>query len=259
MDRLLKIGFIKIGYWELQDDQLHYVMTESFTDGCNNLYAFVCDGEVKYIGKTTRLLKKRMYHYKRPGATQSTNIKNNANIRDALLQSMGVDILVLPDNGLMHYGQFHLNLAAGLEDSMIKIINPEWNGSTRITGGDNILSTKSIIDDESEILSDEVSEEMVILESKDYTFNMAPTYWKRGFFNVSVASSEEFSYDGDKLTIVNHDGSVILTAIINRTANRTKAPRIMGGTGLRNFFQENYKVDDVVSYRMLSMNTMQLY
>ncbi|POZ18566.1 hypothetical protein C3Z09_03755 [Lelliottia aquatilis] len=29
MDRLLNIGFIKIGYWELQEGQLHYVMTET--------------------------------------------------------------------------------------------------------------------------------------------------------------------------------------------------------------------------------------
>jgi hypothetical protein len=47
MDRLLNIGFIKIGYWELPDGQLNYVMTESFRDTCNNLYAFVCDGESK--------------------------------------------------------------------------------------------------------------------------------------------------------------------------------------------------------------------
>jgi hypothetical protein len=57
--------------------------------------------------------------------SQSTNIKNNAYIREALLQNIAVDILVLPDNGLMHYGQFHLNLAAGFEDSIIETINPE--------------------------------------------------------------------------------------------------------------------------------------
>lgn len=141
MDRLLNIGFIKIGYWELLDGQLHYVMTESFRDACNNLYSFVCDGEVKYIGKTTRLLKKRMYHYKKPGMSQSTNIKNNAYIRAALLQNIAVDILVLPDNGLMHYGQFHLNLAAGLEDSIIKIINPEWNGGSRYSTNETQVNT----------------------------------------------------------------------------------------------------------------------
>jgi hypothetical protein len=79
-----------------------------------------------------------------------------------------------------------------------------------------------------------------------------PTYWKRGFFNVSVSSSDEFSHDGDTLTIVNDDGSVILTAIINRTANKSGTPRIMGGVGLKNFFQKYYTIDQTVSYRMLS-------
>lgn len=254
MDRLLNIGFIKIGYWELPDGQLNYVMTESFRDTCNNLYAFVCDGEVKYIGKTTRLLKKRLYHYKNPGMSQSTNIKNNAYIREALLQNIAVDILVLPDNGLMHYGQFHLNLAAGLEDSIIETINPEWNGSSKYS----IDNTQVNAEFSTNILDDELRDGFLKSESKDHSFNMAPTYWKRGFFNVSVSSSDEFSHDGDNLTIVNHNGTVILTAIINRTANKSKTPRIMGGTGLRNFFQENYKIDDVVSFRMLSKNTMQL-
>ncbi|CQJ56162.1 GIY-YIG nuclease family protein [Yersinia rohdei] len=254
MDRLLNIGFIKIGYWELLDKQLHYIMTESFSDVCNNLYAFICDGEVKYIGKTTRLLKKRMYHYKKPGISQSTNIKNNAYIREALLQDIAVDILVLPDNGLMHYGQFHLNLAAGLEDSIIKTINPEWNG-----GSKNLTNQSQIEADlNTNTLDDKLQHEFLRSESKDRYFNMAPTYWKRGFFNISASSSDEFAHDGEKLTIVNHDGTLILTAIINRTANKSKAPRIMGGTGLRNFFQENYKIDDIVSYRMLSKNTMQL-
>lgn len=254
MDRLLNIGFIKIGYWTLRDGELHYVMTESFNDVCNNLYAFTCDGEVKYIGKTTRLLKTRMYNYKKPGLSQSTNIKNNENIREALRQDIAVDILVLPDNGLMHYGQFHLNLAAGLEDSIIKVINPVWNGGSKITAGDPVLNA-----DVSEcIFDDNVQIEGEHSAYKNHAFNMAPTYWKRGFFNVSVSSSDEFSHDGDTLTIVNDDGSVILTAIINRTANKSGTPRIMGGVGLKNFFQKYYTIDQTVSYRMLSKNTLQL-
>ena len=252
MDRLLYIGFIKIGYWELLDGQLHYAMTESFHDVCNNLYAFVCDGEVKYIGKTTRLLKRRMYNYKKPGQSQSTNIKNNAYIREALLLNIAVDILALPDNGLMHYGPFHLNLAAGLEDSIIKIIAPEWNGGIK-----GITDEPSLYNQFSDEAGNEERPE-AITSSVDYHFNMAPTYWKRGFFNVPVCSSDEFSHDGDKLTIVNPDGSVVLTAIINRTANKSQSPRIMGGTGLKVFFQANYGIDDAVSFRMLSKNTLQL-
>ena len=250
MDRLLNIGFIKIGYWEFVDGQLDYVITESFSDVCNNLYAFVCDGEVKYIGKTTRLLRKRMYNYKNPGASQSTNIKNNAYIREALQQNIAVDILVLPDNGLMHYGQFHLNLAAGLEDSMINTIAPEWNGGIKQSRIEPDITANTLLPDP--------EDGTLTTDASVYSFNLAPTYWKRGFFNVSVSSSEAFAGDGDPLTILSHDGATKLTAIINRTANKSKTPRIMGGNGLRAFFQENYQVDDVISYRMLSKNIMQL-
>lgn len=250
MNRLLDIGFIKIGYWELLHGELHYVMTESFCDVCNNLYAFVCDGEVKYIGKTTRLLKKRMYHYKKPGFSQSTNIKNNTYIREALQQNIAVDILVLPDNGLMHYGQFHLNLAAGLEDSIIKMINPEWNGNTKIATTEPQVMTATLKSDEQDVLMKS--------DSTIHTFNMARTYWKRGFFNVSALSSDAFPDDGDTITILSQDGDKKFSAIINRTANKSKTPRVMGGEGLRRFFQENYKVNEVISYQMLSKNIMKL-
>jgi len=39
-----------------------------------------------------------------------------------------VDILAFADNGLLRYANFHINLAAGLEDGLIAELNPEWNG-----------------------------------------------------------------------------------------------------------------------------------
>lgn len=38
-----------------------------------------------------------------------------------------MEIHVLPDNGLLYYGGFHVNLAAGLEDSLVATIRPVWN------------------------------------------------------------------------------------------------------------------------------------
>src|SRR5262249_54205155 len=91
-----------------------------------------CDGEVKYVGKSDHSLYTRMYGYKNPGPSQITNVRNNARIRALLQSGAAVDILALPDNGLLHYGQFHVNLAAGLEGSLIAVIDPEWNGSRTI-------------------------------------------------------------------------------------------------------------------------------
>ena len=84
-----------------------------------------------YVGKTNQSLRTRMSGYKSPSATQSTNIKNNCNIRDSIASGRHVEIYVLPDNGLLHYGMFHVNLAAGLEDSVVREMDPPWNGGQK--------------------------------------------------------------------------------------------------------------------------------
>ncbi len=80
-----------------------------------------------YIGKTTRSLAKRMYGYERPGSTQLTNLRNHANLKELLAQTNAVEIFALPDHGLLQYGPFKINLAAGLEESLIKTFKPIWN------------------------------------------------------------------------------------------------------------------------------------
>lgn len=136
MDRLLKIGFKKVGSWKLVDSKPEFELTTMF-DTKNVLYAFVSDGQIKYIGKTTRPFKKRMYHYQNPGPTQSTNINNNRRIAEQMSEGYPVDILALADNGMFRYANFHINLAAGLEDNLVAELNPEWNK----TGTNKMSST----------------------------------------------------------------------------------------------------------------------
>lgn len=126
MDRLIDIGFRKVGGWKQTSSGIECVLHDC-ADACNILYCFVCDQTVLYVGKTVQTLKKRMYGYQNPGPTQSTNIKGNKNIHDLLADGKQVDIFALPDNGLLHFGVFHINLAAGLEDSIVKTLNPIWN------------------------------------------------------------------------------------------------------------------------------------
>lgn len=126
--RLERMGFRRCGSWSLQDGRLKCELTDHGQDR-NVLYAFVSDGEVLYIGKTVQPLKKRMYGYQNPGPTQSTNIKGNEQIQGVLKKKNSVEIFTLPDNGLLYYGGFHVNLAAGLEDSLVKELQPAWNRS----------------------------------------------------------------------------------------------------------------------------------
>jgi hypothetical protein len=93
----------------------------------NVLYAFVTDSVVRYVGKTTRGLRQRLYGYQKPGSTQRTNLRNHDRIKTALRNGKQVDIYVMPDPGLHALGEYPINLAAGLEDSIIQKLKPEWN------------------------------------------------------------------------------------------------------------------------------------
>lgn len=126
MNRLFKIGFRKVGKWVQNSTEIEYVLKDCGEDR-NILYCFVSENAVLYVGKTVQPLKKRMYGYQKPGPTQSTNIKGNRNISALLSEGKPVEIYALPDNGLLHFGDFHINLAAGLEDSIVKTLKPLWN------------------------------------------------------------------------------------------------------------------------------------
>jgi hypothetical protein len=128
--KLLDIGFVIVGRWTLAADGIACELTElaSFP---NSLYAFTVDSDLMYIGKTTQALRARMSGYRSPGPTQSTNVRNNLSIRQALGQNKRVEIYIFRDTGLMRFGGFHLNLAAGLEDSLVRDLSPPWNGGRK--------------------------------------------------------------------------------------------------------------------------------
>lgn len=130
LDRIKSIGFSLAGRCRLVDQMLVFDLNE-LAAARNVLYAFVIDDEVMYIGKTVQPLRARMSGYRTPGPTQSTNIRNNRNLCECLACEQRVELFVLPDNGLLHYGGFHVNLAAGLEDSLVRDLAPPWNGGRK--------------------------------------------------------------------------------------------------------------------------------
>ena len=72
MNRLLKIGFEFAGHWFLTEDTLTLQLVRH-AGQANVLYAFCCDGDIKYVGKTTKSLANRLNGYRKPGPSQSTN------------------------------------------------------------------------------------------------------------------------------------------------------------------------------------------
>ena len=126
IERLENMGFKQVGEWSVDLGKTKFILHDAST-ARNVLYAFISQNTVMYIGKTVQTLKQRMGGYKNPAPTQSTNIKGNKFITEALMTNQPVAIYALPDNGLLYYGGFHVNLAAGLEDNLVKAIKPAWN------------------------------------------------------------------------------------------------------------------------------------
>jgi len=258
MNRLIEIGFQCVGHWKLENGRPVCMLT-SHMGTPNVLYAFISNGEIKYIGKTTQPLKGRMASYQNPGPTQSTNIKNNDNIKELLENDEAVDIFVLPDNGLLHYGGFNINLAAGLEDSLISGISPPWNGMRRVkitpqTKRENALTEKTS--------DEERKTRKLILENNEgvdfFQFQLRTTYFNQGFFNVPVRYKKAFGNDRDRIEIYCGKDQKLIQGYINRSVNVNDTPRIMGGIQLKQWFHENYKIDDPVDVKVLSPTSIWL-
>ncbi len=245
MNRLLEVGFEPAGHWLADAGKLKLELTRHGTQ-TNILYAFVCDGEVVYVGKTVRTLAARMSGYRNPGRTQSTNINNNQRLLESLASGSTVEILALPDNGLLHYGVFHLNLAAALEDDIIRRLNPPWNGG---------LPERPA---ETEPAADEVKPESTEEFQETFRFILQKTYFKTGLFNVSVSAQRYIGADGETIELFLGDAERPVLGTINRMANTNGTPRVLGGPAVRDWFQTHSQEMAMISVQVLSPTSIRL-
>ena len=237
MNRLLGIGFAQAGNWSLKNGVLSLSISR-FGEQKNVLYSFLEDGEIRYVGKSTQSLRRRMYGYLRPSISQGTNVRVNGLIQHSLSSSHDVEILVLPDNGLMHYGQFHLNLAAGLEDSIIASIRPPWNGGQVKVDSEPTIDPIPVID--------------------RFPFQLHPTYFEHGYFNVPSANAASFGDDGQTIDVFISESEPPIRALINRRSNQNGTPRIMGGADLRTWLQSQSKIGDLFVIEVYSSRAIRL-
>jgi hypothetical protein len=126
MKRLTEIGFQFAGKWVLKDDGIDFELND-FGTKKSVLYAFVVSNKVMYVGKSKRTLQERMNNYKNNDASQTTNVKNSVKIKNCIDKNTDVNIYAFSDPRLLCYGRFFINLPAGLEDSIIEALQPEWN------------------------------------------------------------------------------------------------------------------------------------
>jgi len=126
---LKRIGFVEVGEWTLNGENIDFNIIEDNSLGI--LYSFVKvennKNEVIYIGKTIRTILNRMKGYKKPGISQSTNIRLNKEIYDLLINKNSVKIYMYSCNEEVIFKKLKINLSAGLEDVLIKKFKPKFN------------------------------------------------------------------------------------------------------------------------------------
>ena len=126
VERLQLIGFRRVGSWSLVAGMPCYSL-DDLAGATDVLYAFVSEKQILYLGKTTQELRQRMYGYQRPGRTQRTNIACNAKLLETLSAERAIEIYVFRDPDPRTHVGVPINLAAALEDGLIREFKPPWN------------------------------------------------------------------------------------------------------------------------------------
>lgn len=244
----------------------------------NVLYAFVQDASVLYVGKTTGPLESRMGGYLRPHASQRTNVRNNQALLHLLRQDLAIDIYAWADTGMHRIGDFHLNYAAGLEDSIIRIVTPPWNGArtappTAAAPDEPPLPPVPAIaeppapqspapaEGESASASEVLALEQagMIQASPVFEVALGKTYYHNGFFNVPVKFSGLFPEHGTEISIYCGDSRTLIRATVDRKANQANhTPHIYGRGSLANWFGLYKRLDDAATIRVVSTNEIEL-
>ena len=136
VNELLQIGMEDAAQWMSDGRKLKHVGDSAphwryLTAIPNSLYAFACDEEVLYIGKTTKTLSKRFTGYCEPSSGRSADKRLQTAIMKLIRQRKEVRILVLPPTVPLKWGDYMIHLAAGLEDALVQAFKPDWNGTNK--------------------------------------------------------------------------------------------------------------------------------
>jgi hypothetical protein len=125
MNLLHQAGFQLLGEWIGHEEGIKLTFTPP--KDVPSVYAFLVDGDLKYIGLTQKCLRRRMSGYRSGQGTQRTNIRVRALIRAALHSGRKVQVLAISPREEMEWRGLPISIAVGLEAGLIRKLNPVWN------------------------------------------------------------------------------------------------------------------------------------
>lgn len=285
LDTLINIGFRDVAKWVSTDNgngikyEFHdpnATADQALFDVRKALYAFVQDESVNYIGKTAQSIKKRFVGYRTPGSGKQTNWRCHNNIKELLRKNITVKILAFRSPPHFRYGEFEIDLAAGLEEELILRFKPSWNGrdgKRPITEGAE-REEKEIEDAERE--AKEAAEVALAREANSgeisstlpdartdisaarrsqqqttFPIELGTAYYDQGFINPGVDASKHLGQHGDPVIVLLGNESEQVDSFINRRANQNQTVRVVGNNRrIAEWFQRNFQRGDVVEAKV---------
>lgn len=273
-DALLEIGFRDVGEWfwaegrrglEYRLDGAHAAAHRPLLDEAPALYAFVQGERVVYIGKTARTLRDRLSGYRNPGRTQRTNWRCNEKIREEVAAGRPVRIFVFcpsPQVALLRFGEFAIDLPAGLENALIEAFEPPWNGGER---GAAVTETAEREEGEASPPTDGPVEATPAQATgapaglADFTIKLGTAYYDLGIINPGVEASRHLGEHEDPITVFL--GSMDRPAVcrIDRRANSSGSVRVLGDQkAIRGWIQAHFGRGETINARVLDRNSILL-
>lgn len=121
---LADAGFQLIGEWSHDPESL--LKLDAKAPAAPDVYAFVVEDIVVYVGLTLSGLETRFDQYRREHKGQRTSSRINGHISQTLREGKKVNVLIAPPEP-SEWQELPVNTAAGLEAGLIEMIRPSWN------------------------------------------------------------------------------------------------------------------------------------
>ena len=286
MEKLLELGFKKVGIWRKDEKVLSFELSE-FKDSADIIFAFIQNSTVVYMAVSNGNFETFLNTFVNPSNIdlEKTGIKNS--ILKAL-DNGEIAIYALKNKkffGLMtRFSQSEII-------NLIKEIKPSWNSDVKdrmknIVGKDRnaVLKSEQLKEKEREEAEEKAAKEIkntadtektpesvketapkpAVKEKgkkqyETYIFILGKSYYERGFFNLKTSYSHLVGEDKSEIQIIlEGKEKYTIPGKINRTANVSKAARIIGNKPLRMWFEENAEINSELRITFISKKKIKL-
>lgn len=278
MEKLLELGFKKVGIWKKNEKDLSFELSE-FKDSTDIIFAFVQNSTVLYMAVSNANFETFLNTFVDPSNIDLEKL----GIKNSILKALeNGDITIYALRNKKFFG-FMTRFSQTEIVNLIREIKPSWNLDVKermknIVGKDRNAVLKSEQLKEKEEIeinkqntnldktnkTEDVPKKIITKEKtkkqyETYIFILGKSYYERGFFNLKTSYSHLVGEDKTDIQIVlEGKEKYTIPGKINRTANVSKAARIIGNKPLKMWFQENAEINSELRITFISKKKIKL-